>query len=135
MRRCLGWFRRATDARDEVLEVAQLRVTLVIHDNGDRMMRVRNSGRETAIGVSVGLVDPAVTHDPLTAPRTVPTLPVGDLGADEDWTMPLAVGFEDSRPDLFHLQWIDGAGFHSERFAVPSVEFCDDYSPGGDDTD
>jgi hypothetical protein len=134
LRRCLGWFRRPPGG-DEKAGIARMHVTLVVHDNGDRLVCVRNTGPETAIGVSVTTGDLAAMHDTPVVCRTGPSIPVGDLGAEKEWTLPLFVGLGESGPELCNLTWIDGEGYHAEQFIVPSVEFCDDCSPVADDPD
>lgn len=118
--RGIGWFHRSPTGRDEIAAVARMQVTMVVYENGDRLLAVRNNGPETAIGVLVSTDDPAVLHDSPAACRTLRSIPVDDLGAGEERSFPLLVGSDESVPELFRLTWIDGAGYTSERFVVPS---------------
>ncbi len=112
-----------------------MQLTMVVHENGDRLLAVRNNGPETAIGVFVSTDDPEVLHDAPSTYRTIRSIPVDYLGSGEERSFPLLVGPDESVPELCHLIWIDGAGYNSERFVVPSIEFCDDSCPGRDDLD
>ena len=107
-----------------------MQVTLVVHETGVRVLAVRNNGPETAIGVAISTNDPAALYDSPVACRTPSSIAVDDLGAGEEWSFTLLPGSDENFPELFHLTWVDGAGYNSERFVVPSIEFRDDTCAG-----